>query len=411
MLRRSLLRQPTYRLHKPSGKAVVTLNGKDFYLGVYGAPESRTAYDELMARWLASGRRLPEIEVDHLSINELILRYYRHSEARFEKRRTALKRLSQIRCALRPVKQLFGSTPAADFGPRSLLTVRKQFIEVGLARKTVNDNIQLIKRLFKWAVREEFVPPSVHHGLSSIDGLRAGESHAPEPVKVQPVPDSHVDATLPFVLRPVRAMIELQRLTGMRSNETTAMRTGDIDMSGKIWVYRPRHHKNDHRGHEREIMLGPSAQEIVRAFIRANLQEHIFRPDEAERERDSERRVNRKTPLYASETTRRRRRRTRNPKRAPTDHYSTDTYAQAIRRACDRADAEAKREHAVAFDAERIIPRWSPHRLRHSFATNIRRQHGVEAARLMLGHQHVSVTEVYAERDATVAATIALKHG
>jgi hypothetical protein len=32
---------PAYRLHRRSGQAVVTLDGRDFYLGIHGSPESR----------------------------------------------------------------------------------------------------------------------------------------------------------------------------------------------------------------------------------------------------------------------------------------------------------------------------------------------------------------------------------
>ena len=50
---------PSYRLHKPSGQAVVTLDGRDIYLGRYGSPESRAEFDRLLAEWLSNGRRLP----------------------------------------------------------------------------------------------------------------------------------------------------------------------------------------------------------------------------------------------------------------------------------------------------------------------------------------------------------------
>ena len=43
---------PAYRLHKPTGQAVVTLNGRDFYLGRHGSPASRDEYDRLIAEWL-----------------------------------------------------------------------------------------------------------------------------------------------------------------------------------------------------------------------------------------------------------------------------------------------------------------------------------------------------------------------
>ena len=42
-------RTPSYRYHKPSGQAVVTLNGRDIYLGRYGSPETRAEFDRLLA--------------------------------------------------------------------------------------------------------------------------------------------------------------------------------------------------------------------------------------------------------------------------------------------------------------------------------------------------------------------------
>ena len=47
-------RIPSYRLHKPSGQSVVTLNGKDHYLGKHGPAESQTAYERIVAEWLSN---------------------------------------------------------------------------------------------------------------------------------------------------------------------------------------------------------------------------------------------------------------------------------------------------------------------------------------------------------------------
>ncbi len=51
---------PSYRLHKPSGQAVVTLGGKDFYPRKHDSPESRAEYDRVIATWPAAGRCLPQ---------------------------------------------------------------------------------------------------------------------------------------------------------------------------------------------------------------------------------------------------------------------------------------------------------------------------------------------------------------
>ena len=45
-------RIPAYVHHKPSGQARVRINGKDNYLGIYGTPESKDQYDELISKWV-----------------------------------------------------------------------------------------------------------------------------------------------------------------------------------------------------------------------------------------------------------------------------------------------------------------------------------------------------------------------
>ena len=52
-------RTPKYRKHRASGQAIVTLNGKDYFLGPYGTAASEREYDRLIAEWLANGRRAP----------------------------------------------------------------------------------------------------------------------------------------------------------------------------------------------------------------------------------------------------------------------------------------------------------------------------------------------------------------
>ena len=53
---------PKYRRHKASGQAVVTLNGRDFYLGPWGTRASRLEYDKLVAEWMSADRQLPVTE-------------------------------------------------------------------------------------------------------------------------------------------------------------------------------------------------------------------------------------------------------------------------------------------------------------------------------------------------------------
>ncbi len=52
------IRVPSDRRHKPSGQAVVTLNGRDSYLGKCNTQASRIESDRLIGEWLANGQRI-----------------------------------------------------------------------------------------------------------------------------------------------------------------------------------------------------------------------------------------------------------------------------------------------------------------------------------------------------------------
>ena len=75
---------PKYRKHKPTGQAVVTLSGKDFYLGQHGTRASRREYDRLVGEWQAAGRRLPAGESD-LTVTELLAAYLRHAKSYYRR--------------------------------------------------------------------------------------------------------------------------------------------------------------------------------------------------------------------------------------------------------------------------------------------------------------------------------------
>ena len=288
-----------------------------------------------------------------------------------------------------PSSTLRQQPTAASFSPRCLKTVRQEMIDSGLSRGTINSRVAKIVRVFKWAASEEMVPPSVHHGLKTVTGLRAGKSGAKERESVKPVPDAFVDAVRPFVSRQVWTMIQVQRLTGVRPGEVCRMRTCDLDTSGKVWFYSPHRHKTEHCGRERKIPIGPKAQEIIRPWLRTDLEGYLFQPCEARRSMDAERRENRKSPMTPSQRARRRKAK---PKRAPGLFYRTRAYTRAVHRTCKRAG----------------IPVWGPNRLRHNAATFFRREFGLDVARAILGHSDAATTTIYAERDLDLA-TVAME--
>jgi integrase len=397
---------PSYRRHKPSGQAVVTLNGRDIYLGKWKSAASHRAYQRLIAEWAANGRTLgtPHGRGD-LSVNEMLLAYCRWATGYY--RESA--ELRNIKLALRPLKELYGKTVAGEFGPLALKAVRQRMIDGDLCRKEINKRIGRIVRVFKWAVENELIPPSVFHGLKAVPGLRAGRTDARESEPVKPVPDAFVDAIRNHVRPQVWAMIELQRLTGMRPGEVTIMRTCDLDTSGGVWIYTPERHKTQHHGHTRQIFIGPKAQSVLRPWLKMDLQAYLFSPREAVAALRAERQANRKTPLSCGNragTNRKTR-----PKRTVADVYSVLAYRVAIRRGCDRADATAHQANPEVPANERLIPYWHPHQLRHNAATHLRREFGLDVARVILGHRSPVVTEIYAEVDAAKAREVMSRVG
>ena len=246
---------PRYRRHKASGQATVTLGGRDKYLGPYGTKSSMVAYDLAVAEWLTHGRILSNGPEAELTVIELLAAYIKWAKGYY----LASNELEHIKLAIRPLKALYGRTLAAEFGPRAIQTVRERMIADGLTRTGINARIGKIKRIFRWAVESEIVPPSVYHGLQAVRGLARGRTKAPEPEPIKPVPNAFVDALEGHVLPPVWAMIQLQRFTAMRPGEVTIMQTCDLDTSGKVWIYTPSKHKGSHRGHQRRIFFGPRA--------------------------------------------------------------------------------------------------------------------------------------------------------
>jgi len=402
---------PSYRLHKSTNQAVVRLNGRDFYLGPWQSEKSQQEYSRLIAEWLHNGRQVPQTQNDDFTVSELFASYLTFADTYYHRNGTHSSEYNCIKSSMRPVAKLYGHVPVRDFGPLSLKTVRQEFVDSGLARKTVNDYVARIKRIFKWGVENELFSAGIYQALAAVAGLRKGRSEARETEPVHPVPDVQVDAIRPYVSRQVWAIVELMRLTGARCGEIVIMRACDFNTTGDIWLYQPANHKTQHHGHQRIIDLGPKAQNIIKEFLMTDLQAYLFRPADAEAEHLKERRKSRKTPVWASHSRRYAKGRAARRRTNFSPHYTTGAVRRSIQRACDIAFphpvlSKMKPSEMIPAQKQELTDwqkahRWHPHQLRHTFATRVRKEFGVETARLLLGHNSLPVTEFYAEVDRT----------
>lgn len=404
------MRIPSYRLHS-SGKARVTILGKDYMLGVWQSDESKNAYKRLIAEFLAQKTQanVPEPSKT-IAVSAVVLAFLNHAKVYYKEG----KEYKQFLTALRPVSELYCDVPAGEFGPLAFKAIREHWSQNReLSRQYVNKVMKRVNAFVKWAVSEGMMPADAYVAIKCVAPLKAGRTHLREAEPVKCVPDAIVEQTAKYLPKVVADMIEFQQLTGCRPGEVCLVAPGLVDRTGDVWEVRLPKHKTAYRGKSRTIYVGPLAQEVLKPYLDRDPLAACFSPAEAMEQRIAAREAARVTPMnqgnrrgYCKNTRTRKR---RSYKIA--DRYTGMTYGKAIGYACRQAfqapDGSSKEEGKAWHKAHR----WSPNQLRHSAATKIRKKHGVEAASVILRHSDVAVTQIYAEADREKAITICRSMG
>jgi len=252
---------PKYRKHRASGQAVVTLMGRDIYLGPHGTKTSRAEYDRLVGEWLAAGRPATPPRQPDLTVVELAAAYKKFAQGYYRKNGTSTGTAETIELTLKVLCKFYGRTNVCEFGPLALQAMQQHFLKMGQSRRYINDNIDRIRRMFRWGVANELVEPTVSQALAAVPGLKKGRTEAREAKPIRPVADGVVEATLPYLPCVIADMVRFQRFTGCRPAEVCLARPMDIDQSGEVWLYRPECHKMEHFDRERVVCIGPRAYE------------------------------------------------------------------------------------------------------------------------------------------------------
>ena len=359
----TLCKPPKYTHHVPSGQARVRLRGKDYYLGLHGSPESYRRYAEFLAR-LEAGELPSKLERTQkaalpcvLSIAELIERVLEIDlQGVLPSRRRADWRTGHfpIGPSSPPAKVRHDPrgrvhAEAAQGSPRSNDRPGTWSKAHISTRRSVGSG-----RRVQLGGREELISAAVAGALATVKGIREGRTAAREKPEAGPVADEVVEATLPRVSPVAADVIRIMRLSGARPAEAVGMKVEEIDRTDPdCWRYAPRRHKTSHRGKKRVVFLGPKCQAVLNRYIlKAGSSGKIF----------------------------------------PITHSGLRT---AITRGCRRAG----------------VGHWAPNQLRHAHATTVRREFGVEASQVMLGHSHINTTEIYAEANAERGREVARKLG
>ena len=146
---------PAYRKHRPTGQAVVSISGRDHYLG----PSRHEGQQDRIRP--ADGRM--DCRLDTILVTTANGHHHRGISRQLQNLRPMtcrVARLTAISAACRALRLRYGKTLAIDFGPLALKAVREQFVANGMARTYCNRLVDIIRRLFKWAASEQLVPVS-----------------------------------------------------------------------------------------------------------------------------------------------------------------------------------------------------------------------------------------------------------
>ena len=218
-------KRPAYSHHKQSNRGRVCIAGKYHYLpGAYDSAESNAAYWALIHR-LEKGGTMDDEPKDRaaevgqaegsdapglLTVAELVEKYDEYAKDYYRQYGEPTGERLTIKYAIQPVFD----TPhykllVSEFRPRHLKDVRKAMIERKWSRRHINASIGRFRRMFVWAVEEEFCSEEVAGALMMVKTLREGRNPAVrEKAEVKAVTKETLEKILPFCSRVVTDVVE-----------------------------------------------------------------------------------------------------------------------------------------------------------------------------------------------------------
>lgn len=348
-----------------SGIYYVYIKRKRVYLGKTDKNTAAIRYNSLIQKTFdASTTVSPDATSEEITILELAARFLEAHQDYYRKDGKQDKQLDRFKTALSFPLALFAELPAAQFGAKKLLETRAAMIESGrFSRFYINALVVCIRHVWTWGVEQELVAPPILLSLRAVSPLKRGRSNARDNPPIGPVTPEVVDKTIPYLPPVVAAIVTVQRLSGMRPSEVLNMRKRDLSEVDGLLVYTLEDDKTAYKrasNDRRKVYLGPKAAVICREFASGKKDDGFL--------------------FVASENGK---------------PYKSTSYGRAITRAAKRA----------------VVEHWTPYQLRHLYATEVRARFGLEAAQTALGHKRADVTQIYAERDATLAARVAKEIG
>jgi integrase len=363
---------PKYSHHKPTGLGYSRFRrpegGYDtvYFPGKFGSQESYAAYLAAIGEWRRTGRSPKRQSPEGVTAAQLILRFWDHvgREDHYTKAGRDTDEKHCLRAAFRVLAGEFRDRPTADFGIDEMDHLRKCMVGKGWAERTVKSHLQRVRSLFEWGKDHKLVPESVR--LVRRKGLASRVKHRGRVNPPRKPPDPFAVGAVQLVAcAPVRAMIWLQVLNGMRPGGVCSVRPRDVDRSRSVWVYAEPPDLAAKTGGERH-WLGPRAQAVLGPWLDA-----APSPD---------------TRVFRT---------TLRPGANRTGGFTVDYYRHYVATLCETLGVE----------------HWSPHQLRTLHAVRVEDLYGREAAQKRLGHTNPETTAIYTQSAIGILEKIAREIG
>ena len=339
-----------------TGRCFCKVRGKFVSLGRADDPQVHQRYAALLTSLNSSPVSTPtaaSTAPTGITVSELMLKFALEVMPKY-RRSDGQPSAEQdcFRSVIKIVRRLFGETPAVDFGPLRLRLCRSEMVKAGWSRKFVNKQTGRLRLMFRWAVSWELIPQVVADALKSVAPLDPGETEARETKPRRSIPAADLKAVRDVLLERHRDALDLLLLCGARPGELLSLTTAMIDRSGEVWRVDLEKHKTAHHEKSRTLYFNRTAQAILQKYLKADPDERLF-------------------------------------------PFTRGTFSQVISYACERAE---------------VTP-FVPHQLRHTVATQVVDQLGLEFAQQLLGHSNAAMTQHYSKSAEQAAMTAVQKLG
>lgn len=318
------------------GQWFVKVGGKCRYLGT-DRTVAESKYREIIVSHYGPSKALPVLGDSVLTVDSLLDQYLVSLQETIADKWKE-KKQGIYRQVCKQARELYGTLPAEDFGPKAYQAVRKAMACPGRNCNYVNMLCTRLKAAWKWGVSQELVSESSYRRLLTVPDLQPGALGLADAREVMPVPRELFEATLPYLSETCADLLRLLWISGARPGEIIALTPAELQQDGGFLVYRPKSHKTKRYNKLRAVVFGPECEAILRRYWPASPTERFFR-------------------CYADSA----------------------VVRNAIYRACERGK----------------LQRWHTYQLRHAAVTRIALEHGKEVAMAVAGHASVITTDRY----------------